>query len=313
MKNGKIIFLAGAIGLALTACGNKSEDTPVGKDTSVETQTAENKDAAAESTEKASDNTANTDVSTEAASTEEADNGTVDSNAEQNAVGENAAEEDVEDEIEELEPYVAEDMIYSFLDWTALQYMDYDMEFTALTANEVIPMSAYIAYMYYDEDGFEEVDVDQYDEEDIDVDADEDDEEDADDEDWDEDADEDFYDDTYSEVLRIPYSTLKQVMQDYFGTTYELSQYIGGNDNIQVEEDSVLFTVQEWDDDMPDYFLSSVDPIEDGKYIAYVAYSIVDGDTGEDSGFIYIGEYTFTPAPGTPNGYVITDMRTYNQ
>lgn len=307
IKKTKYILMAGMVMVSLASCGkkgdNEADEAAVGgavQDTDIETGQQETQTVAADG-DNAGEQAGKEDTGDRAeANTDTGDTGVEENNEGDETGGSNQGS--TEEEIG-FDEFTAEEMISNFLNWSGTQFINNDNAVSVLSANEAVPIAAQVAYDYYNDGSFEERWSDDDEEDDWDA---------SDEENEGTDEEEGSEEDAYIMAI-IPKNVIEEVMQDYFGTVYDISGYIGGCDNIQVDGDSVLYTPIEWENEEPDYFFSSLEETGENTYTAYVGYSKVNYETGEDSGTVYIGEYTFTYTPGSMYGYTITDMNTYMQ
>lgn len=113
--------------------------------------------------------------------------------------------------------------------------------------------------------------------------------------------------------LIVPQDVLNEMMVNYFGKTYDLSEYTNPEYSmVQVTEDgTVLLQQGDWGTIAPQYRIQSIEPdaSTQGAYLVTVDYYAYDYEESREIDVHYIVTYQYQPCAESQFGYCITDMK----
>lgn len=113
--------------------------------------------------------------------------------------------------------------------------------------------------------------------------------------------------------LIVPKDVLDNAMADYFGKTYDISEYTNPDYSmVQVTDDgTVLLQQGDWGTIAPKFTVKSIEPDEStqGAFLVTVDYSAYNYEESKDMDIHYEVTYKYQPCVESKFGYCITDMQ----
>ena len=113
--------------------------------------------------------------------------------------------------------------------------------------------------------------------------------------------------------LIVPEDVLDNTMADYFGKTYDISEYTNPEYSmVQVTDDgTVLLQQGDWGLSAPKFTVKSIEPDEStqGAFLVTVDYYAYDYEESKDLDIHYDVVYKYQPCEESRFGYCITDMQ----
>lgn len=113
--------------------------------------------------------------------------------------------------------------------------------------------------------------------------------------------------------LIVPKDVLDNTMADYFGKTYDLSEYTNPDYSmVQVTDDgTVLLQQGDWGTIAPKFTVKSIEPDEStqGAFLATVDYFAYDYEESKELDVHYEVVYKYQPCEESQFGYCITDLQ----